>query len=209
MPLDFLKGYAIIIAKLLINYFVVLIFCNSPVRFGRIIRKEVSMRLKNSISLRKLAAGFMIAVLMCSLVNVKAYAAEADRSYTDAEVRLLSALIYCEAQGEYYNGKLAVGIVVMNRLRSDYYPDTLKGVIYQKYQFSPATNGTLNRALADYDRDGFTSVAEKGCIRAAKAALSGSRSITVNGSSKSFTKYLHFSGNLKGYTFRYGNHKFK
>ena len=45
-------------------------------------------------------------------------------NYTKADLRLLSALIYCEAQGESYNGKLAVGIVVMNRVRSGAFPDT-------------------------------------------------------------------------------------
>lgn len=129
--------------------------------------------------------------------------------YTKAELRLLSALIYCEAQGESYNGKLAVGIVVLNRVRSDRYPDTLKNVIYQKYQFSPTTNGTLKKALAEYDKGRFTSSSEKDCIKAAKAALNGAKSITVNGKEKSFSKYLSFSGSLKGYTYRVGNHKFK
>jgi spore germination cell wall hydrolase CwlJ-like protein len=134
---------------------------------------------------------------------------EVTNKYTKAELRLLSALIYCEAQGESYNGKLAVGIVVMNRVRSDRYPDTLKNVIYQKYQFSPATNGTLKKALAEYDKGKFTSSSEKECIKAAKEALNGAKSITVNGKKKSFSKFLSFSGRLKGYTYKLGNHKFK
>jgi N-acetylmuramoyl-L-alanine amidase len=129
--------------------------------------------------------------------------------YTKAELRLLSTLIYCEAQGESYNGKLAVGIVVMNRLRSNRYSDTLKGVIYQKYQFSPVTNGTLKKALAEYDKGNFTSSAEKACIKAAKAALNGTKSITVKGEKKSFSKYLSFSGRLKGYKYKLENHQFK
>jgi spore germination cell wall hydrolase CwlJ-like protein len=134
---------------------------------------------------------------------------EVKEKYTKAELRLLSALIYCEAQGESYNGKLAVGIVVLNRVRSNRYPDTVKNVIYQKYQFSPTTNGTLKKALAEYDKGRFTSSSEKDCIKAAKAALNGTKSITVNGKEKSFSKYLSFSGSLKGYTYRVGNHKFK
>lgn len=129
--------------------------------------------------------------------------------YTKSQVRLLSALIYCEARGEGYNGKLAVGIVVMNRVRSDRYPDTLKGVIYQKYQFSPVSSGSLKRALAEYDKGNFTSTTEKACIKAAKAALSGTKSITVNSKKKAFSKYLSFSGRLKGYTYRLGNHRFR
>lgn len=129
--------------------------------------------------------------------------------YTKSELRLLSALVFCEAQGESYNGKLAVAIVVMNRVRSSRYPDTVKDVIYQKYQFSPVRNGSLKRALAEYDAGKFTSTAEKACIKAAKAALSGERDITISGKEKDFSKYLSFSGGLRGYTYRLGNHKFK
>lgn len=129
--------------------------------------------------------------------------------YSKSDLRLLSALIYCEAGGESYQGKLAVGIVVMNRKRSGAYPDSVKGVIYQKYQFGPVTNGALDRALAEYDKGNFTSDMEKDCIKAAKAALSGTKSITVNGSKKDFSKYLYFSCNLRNSTFRLGNHEFK
>lgn len=129
--------------------------------------------------------------------------------YSKAELRLLSALIYCEAQGESYNGKLAVGIVVMNRVRSERYPNTLKGVIYQKYQFSPVRNGTLKKALSEYDKGKFTSAAEKECIKAAKGALNGTKSITVKGKEKSFNKFLSFSGRLRGNTLQLENHQFK
>ncbi len=136
-------------------------------------------------------------------------AAKEKAAYSKADLRLLSALIYCEANSESYNGKLAVGIVVMNRKRSGAYPDTIKGVIYQKYQFGPATNGALSKALKRYDQGKFTSAAQKACIKAAKAALSGTTTITVNGSKKNFSKYLYFSGSLKGNTLSLGNHEFK
>jgi spore germination cell wall hydrolase CwlJ-like protein len=163
----------------------------------------------------------LIGVLIGCLPSVNAYAAEEvsiennnsvsqeTSKYTAGELRLLSALIYCESQGESYNGKLAVGIVVMNRKRSDAYPDSLKGVIYQKYQFSPVTNGTLNKALAEYDKGHFTSTSEKQCIKAAKTALNGAKSITINNNKVGFSRYLSFSGKLKGYTYRIGNHQFK
>jgi N-acetylmuramoyl-L-alanine amidase len=130
-------------------------------------------------------------------------------AYSKADLRLLSALIFCEANGESYNGKLAVGIVVMNRTRSGSYPDSVKGVIYQKYQFGPVNNGSLANALEDYDNGNFTSDKEKDCIKAAEAALSGTTSITVNGSKKEFSKYLYFSGSLSGATYSLGNHEFK
>jgi spore germination cell wall hydrolase CwlJ-like protein len=129
--------------------------------------------------------------------------------YTKAELRLLSALIYCEANAEIYKGKLAVGIVVMNRVKSNLYPDTIKNVIYQRYQFSPVSNGSLKKALAEYDKGNFTSEDELECIKAAKAALSGITSITIDGKKKDFSKFLSFSCSLRGYTFKLGHHKFK
>jgi len=138
-----------------------------------------------------------------------AEAKKAKVTYSKADLRLLSALIYCEANGESYNGKLAVGIVVMNRKRASAFPDTIKGVIYQKYQFGPASNGALSKALKRYDQGKFTSASEKECIKAAKAALSGTTTITVKGTKKSFSKFLYFSGKLKGKTFSLGNHEFK
>ncbi len=134
---------------------------------------------------------------------------KASVNYNKAELRLLSALIYCEAGGEAYNGKLAVGIVVMNRVRSAAFPDSVKSVIYQRYQFGPVTNGALNKALSEYDSGKFTSQNEKACVKAAKEALSGQKSITVGGKTKKFGSYLFFSGRLHGYTYRLGHHQFK
>ena len=61
---------------------------------------------------------------------------------TDADTTLLlAALIQCEAGGESYEGQLAVGAVVMNRVRSGAYPNTIHGVIYASGQFTPAQSG--------------------------------------------------------------------
>lgn len=166
---------------------------------------------------RNLVLCLLVGVLVLGCSNVHTYAADGTvatdkttvKEYSKADLRLLSALIYCEANSESYNGKLAVGIVVMNRVKSSAFPDTVKGVIYQRSQFGPVRNGSLNKALKEYDNKRFTSTAEKQCIKAAKAALSGTKSITVNGKKKAFSKYLFFSGILKGYTFRFGHHQFK
>ncbi len=79
---------------------------------------------------------------------------------------LLANLIYCEAGGEPYEGQVAVGAVVINRLLSAKYPDTVTGVIYQKSQFSPAGSGRLAIALAQ-------NKATSSCYRAADEAMSG------------------------------------
>jgi spore germination cell wall hydrolase CwlJ-like protein len=134
---------------------------------------------------------------------------EPKKKYSEADLRLLSAIIYCEAGSESYKGKVAVGIVVMNRVKSGSFPDTVKGVIYQSYQFSPVRNGSLDRALDQYDKGRFTSEDEKECIQAAKEVLSGKTTITLNGKEKDFSRYLFFSGRLKGHTLTLGNHQFK
>lgn len=132
-----------------------------------------------------------------------------ENNATETDLRLLSTLIYCESSGESYQGKLAVGIVVMNRTQSNSFPSTVKGVIYQSSQFSPVANGSLDKALTEYDNGTFTSSTEKDCIKAAEAALNGTKSITVNGESKNFSKYLYFGVSVSGYTFLLGNHQFK
>lgn len=130
-------------------------------------------------------------------------------SYTKEQLRLLSSLIFCEAGSESYAGKVAVGIVVMNRVESKSFPNTLNNVIYQKYQFGPARNGSLKRALANYDAGRFTTKNHKECIEAAKAALSGAKSVTYKGRTINMKSTLYFSGRVSGAKFSIGNHQFK
>lgn len=86
---------------------------------------------------------------------------------TDADTTLLlAALIYCEAGSESYEGQLAVGAVVMNRVRSGAYPDSIHGVIYASGQFTPALNGKVNSVYA-------SGKIKESCIKAAQEAISG------------------------------------
>ena len=87
-------------------------------------------------------------------------------TFAEEDRYLLANLIYCEAGGEPYAGQLAVGAVVINRLLSSVYPNTMTGVIYQKSQFSPVGSGRLAIALAE-DR------ATPACYQAADEAMSG------------------------------------
>lgn len=90
---------------------------------------------------------------------------------TDADTTLLlAALIQCEAGGESYEGQVAVGAVVMNRVRSSAYPDTIHGVIYASGQFTPAINGKVNRV---YESGNIY----QSCIEAAQEALSGTSNV--------------------------------
>ena len=59
-----------------------------------------------------------------------------DISFEEGDRYLLANLIYCEAGGEPYDGQLAAASVVINRVRSSVYPNTVVGVIYQNKQFS-------------------------------------------------------------------------
>lgn len=89
-----------------------------------------------------------------------------DVTFEEGDLNLLANLIYCEAGGEPYEGKLAVGAVVINRMLSSVYPDTVLGVIYQKKQFSPVGSGRLALALTN-------NKATPDCYRAAEEAMSG------------------------------------
>ncbi|MBR5317346.1 MAG: cell wall hydrolase [Lachnospiraceae bacterium] len=83
---------------------------------------------------------------------------------------LLANLIYCEAGGEPYAGQVAVGAVVINRVLSSVYPNTVTGVIYQKYQFSPVGSGRLALALAQ-------NKATASCYKAADEAMAGQTNV--------------------------------
>lgn len=68
----------------------------------------------------------------------------ATSSYSDADINLLAHLIYGEARGESYVGQVAVGAVVMNRIKSASFPNTMSGVIYQRYAFTAVDDGQIN-----------------------------------------------------------------
>ncbi len=65
-------------------------------------------------------------------------------SYSNSDVNLLARLIYGEARGESYVGQVAVGAVVMNRIKSSSFPNTMSGVIYQRYAFTAVDDGQIN-----------------------------------------------------------------
>ena len=64
--------------------------------------------------------------------------------YTDADTYLLARCIYGEARGESYTGQVAVGAVVLNRVRSPEFPNTIAGVIYQRHAFTAVSDGQIN-----------------------------------------------------------------
>ena len=95
---------------------------------------------------------------------------EAREAYVRANQELMASIIYCEAGNQPYEGQVAVGAVIMNRVKSGSYPDSIEAVIYQSGQFGPAATGWLNRVRSS---KGYSQTA----LQAAVDALNGSNPI--------------------------------
>ena len=117
--------------------------------------------------------------------NRGAVAADAD------ELRLLGALIYCEAGNQSCEGMVAVGAVVMNRVKSGAYPNTIHSVIYASGQFTPAMTGKVARI--------YEGNVPELCLQAAQAAINGE---TTVGDATHFRR----AGKREGYVL--GDHVF-
>lgn len=114
-------------------------------------------------------------------------------TFEEGDRMLLANLIYCEAGAEPYSGQVAVGAVVINRVLSSRYPNTVVGVIYQNKQFSPVNDGHLALALA-------SDKATQSCYQAADEAMQG---VTNVG------QCVYFRTPIEGITgIRIGNHVF-
>ncbi len=126
-----------------------------------------------------------------------------DVSFAGSDRDLLAAIIQCEAGGEPYAGKIAVGAVIMNRVCSGAFPDTVVGVVYQPGQFQPVASGRLAIRLAEGANDE--------CYRAADEVMAGANNIgnclffrtIVPGISGTIIGnhvfYLHWTGRESGY----------
>ncbi len=88
-----------------------------------------------------------------------------DVAFAAGDVDLMAAIIECEAGGESYTGKVAVGAVVLNRVRSPLFPSTVLEVIMQNRQFSPVASGRFALVLARG--------ANESCYQAAQDAMAG------------------------------------
>ncbi|HJB96064.1 MAG TPA: cell wall hydrolase [Candidatus Mediterraneibacter intestinigallinarum] len=151
---------------------------------------------RNAVNETKTAAQEAYDAYLKKVEEEKRAAEEAARAAREQAVReseqeLLAALIFCEAGNQPYDGQVAVGAVVMNRVRSGSFPNTITDVIYQSGQFTPAMTGWLDSVLAS---DGYTDSA----MQAAADALSGSNPIG---------DCLYFSTGGGGY--QLGDHYFR
>lgn len=133
-------------------------------------------------------------IRMAQLANQSSWRDISEVNFADGDRYLLANLIYCEAGGESYAGQVAVGSVVINRVLSSVYPDTVTGVIYQSGQFSPVASGRLALALTD-------GRATSSCYKAADEVMSGTTNVS---------NCVYFRTPVEGITPRYtiGGHIF-
>ncbi len=96
-----------------------------------------------------------------ALVGASEGKSESVGGFTSADVYLLAKTIYAEGRGEPYTGQVAIGAVVLNRVRDSQFPNTVSGVVYQKHAFTAVSDGQINLTPNDT------------AMRAAKDALSG------------------------------------
>lgn len=135
---------------------------------------NVELELGKAISIEEEKAAIAAAEAEKAAKEKKAQQASSGTQQKDAvvasydDVTLLGALIQCEAGSEGYEGQLAVGAVVMNRLRAGY-AGSISGVIYQRGQFSPAANGRLESVL--------NSGVRSSCLQAAQEAINGADNV--------------------------------
>ena len=75
--------------------------------------------------------------------------AEAFADYTESDYNVLLRIVQAEAGGCDMKGKILVANVILNRVESDEFPDTITDVVYEKRQFSPVSNGSINRCKVE------------------------------------------------------------
>lgn len=115
---------------------------------------------RNDLTADGVAGEKTLAAMGISALSAVSASAGATTSYS-GDVELLARLIHGEARGEPYVGMVAVGAVVMNRVRSSRFPNTIAGVIYQSGAFDAVSDGQINLTPSEQSR------------RAARDALNG------------------------------------
>lgn len=131
------------------------------------ISKQAKAEEENIAALKKKLAE---EIAMSKLAAQSVWRDISEVTFEEGDRTLLANLIYCEAGNQPYAGQLAVGAVVINRVLSSVYPDTVVGVIYQSRQFSPVGDGHLALALA-------SDKATAACYKAADEAMSGQTNV--------------------------------
>ena len=132
---------------------------------AEIARREAEIAAQEA-DIQALQKKYQEELLMSQLANSSSKRDISQVTFEEGDRYLLANLIYCEAGGEPYEGQVAVGAVVINRVLSSVYPNTVSGVIYQRSQFSPVASGRLALALSQ-------NKATASCYQAADEAMAG------------------------------------
>ena len=135
-------------------------------RYGEATREAVRLfQKRNGLPVDGKVGPDTAAALGVTLSGSKSSSARAASSssakYVSSDHRLLAKCVYAEARGEPYKGQVAVAAVVLNRVASSSFPNTVSGVIYQSGAFTCVDNGSINNTP------------DSSCIRAALDALNG------------------------------------
>lgn len=122
-----------------------------------------------------------------------------------SDLKYLAAIVYCESGNQCMAGQQAVAIVVMNRVRSDSFPNDIYSVLYQSGQFTPTLNGSLNKGLSMYDNGTLP----QSCIDAANYALAGNISVTYNDEIRDISDYYFFGRYRNNCRWQIQDHQFE
>ena len=98
-------------------------------------------------------------------------------SLSEYEIMMLATIIYCEAGNQGTDGQLAVGYVIMNRIRSSRFPNTLEGVLRQSKQFEPVGSGRFDLVLKAEQDDDIPNIVTQSCWNAARAVINGTSNV--------------------------------
>lgn len=150
-----------------------------------------------------------ILVFACAAFGPSQTSKATEKSYSDNDMKYMAAIIFCEAGNQCYAGKVAVGCVVMNRVKSSNFPNTVLKVIKQKGQFSPVRQGKFAREVRNVEKGKYSSGARRECMKAAQEVLEGQRTVTYKGRKMSMKKYHFFSQKLSSPKLRISGHQFK
>lgn len=138
------------------------------------------LKLAEAVSMEEIRAEQMKAQAEKEEQNVTAGTSGGGQAYgpqVASESYLLACIVYCESGNQSYEGQLAVANVVLNRVKSPLFPNTISEVVYQSGQFSPASSGSLASVLVS----GPSAMS----VQAANDALAGNNNIG---------DYLYFNG---------------
>lgn len=160
--------------------------------------------------MKKLITIILLCTLIMTPIKVRAEAhtpQETDMIVDAEDLKLMSCIIWHEAENQCEAGKQAVGIIIMNRLEDDSedWGDTIEEVVYKPGQFANAKGKAMKKAFEMYDKGELSSE----CINAALYALNGNKIINYNDKEIDMSKYFYFARHWDAAKIRIQDHDFR